>query len=187
MRPVLWHARVRTTEDGPPRRRPGGRHRSGGRRGNEWTGGAANIGRVRGNDRAVGSAAPIGRVAVRTHVRRPEAGVRAPGADRTRPPTTSGLSDRSPHARREAGLTMRLVTERLRTRVPTATQHKRALTVKSDLVPFRIDQPHRSSDLVRPVIPHSDLDRLIHTQECTRRTQGSGPPWAAPQLRSLVE
>ena len=30
--------------------------------------------------------APIGRVALRTHVRRPKAGVRAPGGDRTRPP-----------------------------------------------------------------------------------------------------
>lgn len=32
------------------------------------------------------AATPIGRVAPRTHVRRPKAGVRAPGGDRTRPP-----------------------------------------------------------------------------------------------------
>jgi predicted RND superfamily exporter protein len=32
------------------------------------------------------AAAPIGRVALRTHVRRPKGGVRAPGGDRTRPP-----------------------------------------------------------------------------------------------------
>jgi uncharacterized protein len=34
---------------------------------------------------------PIGRVAVMTHVRRPKAGVRAPGADRTRPPAANAL------------------------------------------------------------------------------------------------
>jgi hydrophobe/amphiphile efflux-3 (HAE3) family protein len=41
-----------------------------------------------------GSDTPIGRVALRTHVRRPKGGVRAPGGDRTRPPAalTSALA-----------------------------------------------------------------------------------------------
>jgi putative oxidoreductase len=38
------------------------------------------------------AATPIGRVAVRTHVRRPKAGVRAPGADRTRPPAAQAAA-----------------------------------------------------------------------------------------------